>query len=493
MRKRMIILVVSISLILSGSIGRIGYIIFGGDDYAESGNNSISVLIDSNEINLYYNDLTRLNNNVVEKYAVIRPVDKDIKEAYRLFKGEELKKIINGLKEGKPVVIKVDDDFASKSISTYFVRNNNYVCKQIINRESSGLLKHIPERRSELRVKYKVDANGRILSGDNGELISDNYYSNYGIKLTFDKDVEKAVYDASKELETGCVIVMDVKTSKILATVTKPDNSYINKPFEKYSVGSVFKIVTTLCALENNVNPNYNCTGKIKVGDSEYSCQEGKKHGGQNLKEALANSCNCYFVNLALKLGGKKLIDTAERLGFDENTEFCNGWTVKNAGYNKNKILSSKGETALFGFGQGSLTATPYQICNLLCTISNGGYKKQTRIIDEYIGEDNNISYIEKKVIASENAGTLMKYLKYVVENGTGKAADYNGKSAGKTATAQTGRYENGREILNTWFAGVYPYSTPKYAIVVMCDDGESGAKNCCPIFRTIVEMFDKM
>ena len=60
--------------------------------------------------------------------------------------------------------------------------------------------------------------------------------------------------------------------------------------------------------------------------------------------------------------------------------------------------------------------------------------------------------------------------------------------SAGKTSTAQSGRYENGTEILNTWFAGVYPYDNPEYAIVVMTENGKSGAGDCCPIFRAIVE-----
>lgn len=78
--------------------------------------------------------------------------------------------------------------------------------------------------------------------------------------------------------------------------------------------------------------------------------------------------------------------------------------------------------------------------------------------------------------------------MRYVVTNGTGASADWNNASAGKTSTAQSGRYQDGREILNTWFAGFYPYDDPKYAIVVMTEDGESGSGDCCPIFRTIVE-----
>ena len=83
--------------------------------------------------------------------------------------------------------------------------------------------------------------------------------------------------------------------------------------------------------------------------------------------------------------------------------------------------------------------------------------------------------------------------MKNVVDNGTGGNASYKNSTAGKTATAQSGRYVDGKEILNTWFAGFYPYSNPKYAIVVMQEDGTSGSENCCPVFRTIVEKLDNL
>ncbi len=83
--------------------------------------------------------------------------------------------------------------------------------------------------------------------------------------------------------------------------------------------------------------------------------------------------------------------------------------------------------------------------------------------------------------------------MRYVVTNGTGSLAEYNNSSAGKTATAQSGIYKNGVEVLNTWFTGFYPYKNPKYAIVVMCENGDSGAGDCAPVYRAIVEKLDKM
>ena len=53
--------------------------------------------------------------------------------------------------------------------------------------------------------------------------------------------------------------------------------------------------------------------------------------------------------------------------------------------------------------------------------------------------------------------------------------------------------YVDGKEQLNTWFVGFYPYDNPKYSIVVMREGGKSGAGDCCPVFRTIVEKIDNM
>ena len=90
--------------------------------------------------------------------------------------------------------------------------------------------------------------------------------------------------------------------------------------------------------------------------------------------------------------------------------------------------------------------------------------------------------------MSEKTAETLREYMRYVDTNGTGMAAEYNNNSAGKTSTAESGIYVENKEILNTWFAGFYPYDNPKYAIVVLTEDGVSGSTDCCPVFRTIVE-----
>ena len=80
-------------------------------------------------------------------------------------------------------------------------------------------------------------------------------------------------------------------------------------------------------------------------------------------------------------------------------------------------------------------------------------------------------------------------FLEKVVEYGSGSRAESDLVSvAGKTATAQTGKTENGEEIYNAWFAGYFPADKPEYAIAILKENGGEGALSCAPVFKTIAE-----
>jgi cell division protein FtsI/penicillin-binding protein 2 len=498
MKKRIISLTSAIILIFSGICGRIGYIIFSNNFLASSSYNSYVLTIDSLAPTLYYNDLNKITNNSYSYVAVIRPNAKCINEVYNLFSGDERQDIIDELKKGYPVIKAVDENKINrvKNIEIYKTTNSNNTCSQLIDIKSSGLLKYLDNQIGSRKISFSVDANGRLLDGDNGNVIDENYDTMQGLKLSINKKIQDITYNACSEMKSGCAIVMDITDSSILACVTKPDSSYINKPFEEYSVGPVFKIIVTSSAIENDIDFSYFCVGSTTVGDTKYSCQSNHIHGFETLKSALANSCNCYFVNLALKLGADKIIDTSKKLGFNSAINIYDEWDINSSTLPTESELSSKGELALLGFGQGKLTSTPLQICSSLCTIANNGEYNVPRLVISQLDDEGNQSNIKypdsKKVLDTDTCDTLLSYLKYVVTNGTGtNAQSSSNQSAGKTATAQTGQYIDGVEQLNTWFAGVYPVDNPKYAIVVMTENGTSGAENCCPIYRSIVENLD--
>lgn len=489
MTKRIIISSVLTVVFLASLVARIGYIVFSNSYTVSDTYNSYLISLDSLEPNIYYSNYARLTNNSFEKYALLKPNAKTIAEIPLLFDNTD--DIVKELSEGKPILKKCNY-VKTNYIKFYNVTKSVNNCSQLISKQSSGLLSYLPDSVGKRQLKFLVDARGNMLTGDEGEIIDDNYGSSEGVMLTLDEDIQNIVYNACRNMQSGCAIVMDISDSSILACVNKPDTSYINKSFTLYPAGSVFKVIIVACALENRINPQYVCNGKIKVGDTVYSCQKEHKHGKQNLEKALANSCNCYFVNLALQLSSDKIINTAEKFGYGENISLYKDWIIKGSVLPDMREFKTQGELPLIAFGQGRLMVTPLQICNSLCVIANGGHYNQIRLVDSEIdkfGKRTKLDYPKsKRIISARNSYLLLKYMRSVVEYGTGKTADYNNESAGKTATAQTGQYRSGKEILNTWFAGVYPYSSPKYAIVIMTEEGKSGAEDCCPIFRTIVE-----
>lgn len=500
MKKRIVSLALIVAFLAVGLTGRIGYIIFSKTYTVSEGYNSYVLTIDTFAPTLYYEDFQRITNNTKQYAAVIRPNAKCVAELSKIFDSKRVKEITEELKKGYPVIINIEEKDKDGFKYNHVFETYDTKCSfpQLISKNSSGMMTYIEGAAGKRKIKFSIDAKQRLLSGDSGSIIDENYDSKEGYRLSISKEIQQIVYDACRDMKNGCALVMDVHDASILASVSKPDTSYVNKTLQKYPVGSVFKLIVSACAIENHCDLSYNCVGKIAVGDTVFGCQNYHKHAEQNLKEALGNSCNCYFVNLALHLGKDKLTKTARAFGFEDTTLLFDNWKVQNGMLPNDYELNSKGQLALLGFGQGKLLSTPLQICSSLCTIANSGIKNEPRLVlsnVDRLSNSSDIVYDEgERVLSKAACKTLIQYMRYVVSDGTGrKAQSTDGKSAGKTATAQTGQYDKGIELLNTWFAGIYPYDAPKYAVVIMVEDGTSGSSDCCPIFRTIVEKLRKL
>ena len=488
MSKRIISISVVFALVLSLTLGRFGYIIFGDTYKIDKSYNSITLDISNLYTNIYSQNKTLLNNNTKSLVAVIKPNEKSLGELKLLFDENKIKNITDELKNGYPIVIPVDKYANTKYIRLFETvnENNSYMlCRHLIDKNFGGLEKYTDEKIGSLSINYSVDALGKVLDGDSGAVIDENYDSKKGIQISIDENIQNIVENSAENISKGSVVVLDCDTSQILASYSI-GNDYLNRSISSYAVGSVFKLVVAAAALENNIDPTYECKSKITVGDTIYHCQNNHKHGKENIKQALANSCNCYFVNLALKVGRTKIYNTALNLGFASSFSLYNdAYTVPSSAFPTLIELKSQGQLALLGFGQGKLTDTPVHFASVVSAIANGGYYNYPTL--------NLKKSTDTRVFSDKTAKTLRSYMKNVVDVGTGFNAKYKGKTAGKTATAQSGIYIDGKEQLNTWFVGFYPYDKPKYSIVVMCEGGKSGGEDCCPIFRTIVEKLDKM
>lgn len=425
------------------------------------------------------------------------------------------------LASGEPVAVSVKDESVSGediTVVPYPERYDGLACHVIgyLGYDGggvSGIEKSFDDLLSQngfdLYARVGANADGRVLFGEEPEIVN-NAFPSAGVVLTIDRDIQKIVEDAldSSGAECAAAVVMDVGTGAVRACASRPsfdpenisdvlndENSpLLNRAFQAFSVGSVFKPVVAASALEKGIGTDYSydCTGCITLNGVTFNCHKKDGHGVLNMEEALAHSCNTYFISLALEVGGDGVIEMAEKFGFGEQTVFAESLKARSG--NLPEKVDSKAATANLSFGQGELTATPVQICSMMATVANGGRYVKPYLVEGETDENGSLTrisrYSEKiRIISAETARIIRSFLVSVVERGSGSRARSDFVAcAGKTATAQTGKSENGEEIYNAWFAGYFPADEPQYAVVILRENGGEGAVSCAPVFKEIAE-----
>lgn len=335
--------------------------------------------------------------------------------------------------------------------------------------------------------------------------------STQGVQLTLDRAIQRIAEGvAISEMEQGSILILDTKTAEIRAAVSMPmfdplnikksiqaeDTSLINRNFSAFNVGSVFKPFLAAVALEKYWNPqtNYECKGWIDIDGQVYRCVNGIPHGKINLTQALAQSCNCYFVEMGSWLGGKEILKMAKEVGFGKAIYFDAGLKSASGTLPTEQELESSGELANFSFGQGKFTATPVQVAAMINVFANQGKYIQPTLVQGIVQEgtgtlEPSLYFEQEKQLFSEKTATILqKMLQGVVNNGLGsKALPTFGGAAGKTGTAQTGRFnKEKKELTDVWFAGFWPAKEPKYTIVVLLDSTLEQSGKAAKIFAEI-------
>ena len=363
-----------------------------------------------------------------------------------------------------------------------------------------------------LSVRYTADVSGQVLRGSSFEAVSDGYMSGGGIVLTLDGEIQRICENAMElnSLENGAVAVLNAQTGEILALASTPafdrenmseslsdENSpFLNRALNAYSVGSVFKPIVAAAAIEAGISADtvFECTGSVTVNGQQFNCHKKDGHGALNMAEAVAVSCNSYFIQLGQQTGAENIVKMASRLGLGAEISLCDGITSVSGSLPDADSLDSKPALANLSFGQGTLLATPLQIAAVYCAFANGGYYREPYIFKEIVDGNGNVTAyykneINDKVLPDSVCEDVCEMLELTVSDGSGKLAKpmcYD--AAGKTATAETGWIRDGEQIYHTWFAGYYPAENPEYVIVVFKEDGDSSSTDCAPVFRDIAD-----
>ena len=232
------------------------------------------------------------------------------------------------------------------------------------------------------------------------------------------------------------------------------------------------------------------------MGAREFRCYNGNVHGGETLNEAIANSCNCYFIEQGLSVGAEGVINTCAAFGFGRRCELFPGDGSQKGNLPESEAIQSGAQLANLCFGQGELLVSPVQMAAAYSVFANGGVYYEPYILKELINDNGQVyGYFRPetepyRVIGEADCRTIGRCLYNNMINGTGAGGrPANTSAAGKTATAQTGRYDaDGAEQLCTWFAGYFPYTQPRYTVVVFNEKGRSAAVDCAPVFKEIAE-----
>lgn len=378
-------------------------------------------------------------------------------------------------------------------------------------------------------VSLKDASQSEIANSNQSYIAAEN---GYDVSLTIDSNiqsiVEKHLSQAVDEYkcESGITIAMNPSTGKILAMADYPSydcnnqnqpNSYLAKTWDslssekknealyrmwtpkavtdEYEPGSVFKIVTSSIALEENVvdtdTVNFNCTGAYYVpGESRpIKCHKyPNSHGSQSLRQALENSCNPAFVDLGLRIGKNRTYKYYEAYGFFEKTGISlSGEPKSGIFYDINKINDH--ELGTMSFGQ-RFTITPLQMITAASAIANDGVLLQPQIVDHITntdtGEVTTFTPNEvRKVISKETADKVASMMESVVEIGTGKKVKYDdsikdsmsGYSiGGKTGTSEpiNGSYDG----YVASFLAISPVENTKIVLLVILKNPGEGVNH---------------
>lgn len=485
----------------------------------QSTQNSLKLSVTKQRGTIFDCNLIPITNSNKKIIAAISPTPKAITAISNVLSGENLNNVLERLKYGKPILCELPKEIKCDGIActtVYEHSNSKTPAIHLIGytdadfKGITGIEKAYDDilySDKEICFSYECDGKGDILNGISPKIINNTSVVANGVVTTIDINIQNIAESAANNLETGAIVIADAKTGKIRATVSKPyfdcknvssyltkkDSPLLNRAINAYCVGSVFKPCIAIAGIENNLqNFCYNCTGSCEIIDRFFKCHKRDGHGFFDLRSALAYSCNTYFFNFAFKIGKDEIYKTASSLRFGQALKLADGIYTSKGNIPQKDTLKNIAHLANFSIGQGDLLLSPISILTLYCAIaSNGTYYIPS--VTEGILLDGDLEKYNfgnpTRVMSEETARMIRKYLEAVLSEGTGDSAKPKKISAaGKTATAQTGKYKNGIEICQGWFCGFFPAENPKYVVTVFSEDINRQKLSCAKIFAQIAD-----
>ena len=500
-------------------------------NFSELDNNEINEIFDSKEILSLVTNLSNVEyevrNNLLMNYDAFEIIDLPIRQ---YIQNELFAHTIGYL--GKP-----NQDDTGEFVNAL---RNNQVGKNGLERQYEDFLSGtsgeiIFEGSKIINFKQPIPGNDLFLSIDSSTQSVVRESLQQGIELA------NKSFASSSEIKRGAAVVLDIGTGNVVSMVSLPDydpNKFITgisdfeykqldreQAFNNFAIqglyppGSVFKVVAYWLAISENIFPeelnnkdsNIDCEGSLSFGFDDGSQQvyndwklEG--HGKVDLGEAIRQSCNVYFWDIALKIwrnfgnteAESVLQDYSRELGFSNKTnidlpfekvgiipdrELFEEWKISRPGLIREEGWLG-GDLMNLIIGQGAITTTPLQVANAYRTLLTGENISPavninaSKIINNQINvSDEFVDFLLKDLNSVTNKGGTAYVSFSILGN---KANDIGGK----TGTAQNAGDKNN----TSWFVGIDSVSNPKYIVATVVDEGGSGSAVAAPVSRRIIQ-----
>jgi len=383
--------------------------------------------------------------------------------------------------------------------------------------------------------RVEVNALGRTIR----ELSRDDGQRGADVALTVDATLQRF---AAERLdgESASAVVMDVHTGDLLTLLSVPGydpaafntgltqrawQELVSNPLAplvsksiagQYPPGSTFKMMTALAGLDAGVvtpDTRLPCTGSIELGPIEFHCWKRKPgHGALRMAEALEQSCDCYFYELARRVGPDRIAAICHKFGLGHSHQL--GLPGERPGLIPTRQWKqtaqgqpwTPGDSFNAGIGQGFVLSTPLQLCVMAARIANGGLAVRPRLLLDIGGEAMALPPAPALGVNPAQLKIVQDGMFRVVNGDFGTAkrsriAQAGWAFAGKTGSSQvrriskqerTGRMRKNEE--KPWierdhalFVGYAPYEAPRYAVAVLVEHGGSGSGAAAPVARDIM------
>jgi penicillin-binding protein 2 len=388
-------------------------------------------------------------------------------------------------------------------------------------------------------TKAEVDALGRVVKMDpSGDIPA---APGKEIQLTLDADIQNRALEVMGN-ESGAIVVMDCRTGDLLCMVSAPSfdanrfvrgltvpeyralSEYERRPLlDKaltglFPAGSTFKPTVALAALKAGVDPEVRivCNGGWYFGGRTFRCWG--RHGAQNMHDAIKNSCDVYFYQVALRIGPDAIADASHAVGFGQEFDIGIGGQKKGTipstewkkAYFKSNPANQKwfpGESLSYGIGQGYVQVNALQLAVMTARLANGRKALNPRLIKSVGGVD------QPRGDAAPDLPFAHEHLELVRNAMAAVANDVSGtafrqsqlglgdvKMAGKTGTAQVRSYDRAVSRSSDsvqWklkdhnlYVAFAPFDDPRYALsVIVQHGGMGGATAGAPRAREVMRV----